>query len=188
MALRQRAEAIGRYLEAPARCQHCHGVIPIRAHRRPSEAKRKKYCNHSCAASANNRAFPKREPRPRFCKRCGSQVFLKARGYRRHCETCRAEIVAAGLSRKTVAEVKRAVLYEHARSVMRSEPKQCEACGYSKHVDVCHVRAVRLFPPETRLAVVNARSNLRHLCKNCHWELDHEESLAASLPPLRVAA
>ena len=52
-------------------------------------------------------------------------------------------------------------------------PKRCRACGYDKHFEVAHIRAISDFPPETAIAEINSLSNLVALCRNCHWELHH---------------
>ena len=46
-------------------------------------------------------------------------------------------------------------------------------CGYDKHVECCHIKAVSDFPDTALLGEVNAPGNLVLLCRNCHWELDH---------------
>jgi hypothetical protein len=45
-------------------------------------------------------------------------------------------------------------------------------CGYSRHVDVCHLRPVASFPPSATIAEVNAQDNLAAFCPTHHWELD----------------
>jgi hypothetical protein len=52
-------------------------------------------------------------------------------------------------------------------------PKRCVNCGYDKHIEVCHRRALTSYPLDTPIAIVNDLSNLVGLCPNCHWELDH---------------
>lgn len=52
-------------------------------------------------------------------------------------------------------------------------PRVCRNCGYDKHVEICHIRAINTFPDDTPISVVNDLANLVALCPNCHWELDH---------------
>ncbi|MFN8530060.1 MAG: HNH endonuclease [Anaerolineae bacterium] len=52
-------------------------------------------------------------------------------------------------------------------------PRVCKNCGYAKHVEICHIKAISSFPPETLVEVVNDAANLVALCPNCHWEFDH---------------
>lgn len=52
-------------------------------------------------------------------------------------------------------------------------PLGCAACGYSLHVDICHIRPVADFPDDATLREVNAPENLVALDKRCHWEFDN---------------
>lgn len=51
--------------------------------------------------------------------------------------------------------------------------KCCAKCGYNKHFEVCHIKPVASYPPETTIAEINRIENLLPLCPNCHWELDN---------------
>ena len=51
--------------------------------------------------------------------------------------------------------------------------KVCEHCGYSKHVEVCHIKPISSFSDDSLVSEVNDRSNIKILCPNCHWEFDH---------------
>lgn len=52
-------------------------------------------------------------------------------------------------------------------------PEICQHCGYSKHVEVCHIKPIASFSADTTLDIVNHESNLLLLCPNCHWEFDN---------------
>jgi 5-methylcytosine-specific restriction endonuclease McrA len=56
-------------------------------------------------------------------------------------------------------------------SSLQKQP--CQKCGYSLHVEFCHIQPITAFPEETELAVINDPSNIIVLCRNCHWEFDH---------------
>jgi predicted restriction endonuclease len=49
----------------------------------------------------------------------------------------------------------------------------CIACGYNKHVEICHIKPTSSFNKNTRLSVINSLDNLVSLCRNCHWEFDN---------------
>lgn len=70
-----------------------------------------------------------------------------------------------------------ALVRSRARSSLKKELQapRCEECGYSKHVEVCHIRPIGSFPLETRVIEINDRDNLKLLCPNCHWEFDHPQ-------------
>jgi hypothetical protein len=53
-------------------------------------------------------------------------------------------------------------------------PNSCLICGYTKHVDICHVKDIKDFDPNTELSEVNHPNNLVALCKNHHWEFDND--------------
>ncbi|MBI2976429.1 MAG: HNH endonuclease, partial [Chloroflexi bacterium] len=53
------------------------------------------------------------------------------------------------------------------------KPQSCFRCGYSLHLEVCHIRPIQDFSEDTPMSVVNSLDNLVALCPNCHWELDH---------------
>ena len=52
--------------------------------------------------------------------------------------------------------------------------KICHVCGYTKGIQVCHVKGIATFAPHTKIITINASTNLVYLCPNHHWELDHE--------------
>ena len=49
----------------------------------------------------------------------------------------------------------------------------CANCGYDKHVELAHIKAVADFDDDTLLSVVNSPDNVLSLCPNCHWEFDN---------------
>jgi hypothetical protein len=68
------------------------------------------------------------------------------------------------------AQVRQRARYTYRNS---ERPKYCVNCGYNKHYEVCHIRAINDFPLDATIATVNDLSNLVALCPNCHWEFDH---------------
>ncbi len=83
---------------------------------------------------------------------------------------------------RTLGDIHRAAKYQvsaHLRTIARYNydkanlPRVCANCGYDKHVEICHVKAINSFPAETPVAVINDVANLVALCPNCHWEFDH---------------
>ena len=72
-----------------------------------------------------------------------------------------------------------------ARTIM-SHIKECQKCGYDKHVEVAHIKAISIFDENTLISVINHPSNLLVLCPNCHWEFDHKSEYKESnlsVPP-----
>lgn len=52
-------------------------------------------------------------------------------------------------------------------------PLECAICGYSLHVDVCHIKGINEHEDTALIKEVNDIDNLIALCKNHHWELDN---------------
>lgn len=53
------------------------------------------------------------------------------------------------------------------------KPKKCLICGYDKHIEIAHIKAVSEFSDETLISEINDINNLMALCPNHHWEYDH---------------
>lgn len=138
-----------------------------------TETKNKKYCSRACAIKVTNKT-PKRAKVQRVCKVCSIAVT----GRRTVCDEHSAHVVkdmtlAEAVYEKHHRSSAYALVRSRARASVASEPVVCQTCGYDKHVEVAHIRAVADFPDDTMLSVINARSNLMLLCPNCHWEFDH---------------
>ena len=69
----------------------------------------------------------------------------------------------------------RVPIAKNARIVFRksNKEKKCLKCGYDKHYEVCHIKAVSDFTDTSTLEEINSLDNLIALCRNCHWEYDH---------------
>ena len=143
-----------------------------------------KFCSSSCAAIYNNTNFPKRKKKTRYCKYCGNVIPAG----RTVCDDCNPNSV--NWMERTLSDIHRAAKYQvsaHLRTIARSQyekanlPRVCANCGYDKHVEICHVRAINSFPEETPVAVINDLANLVALCPNCHWEFDHDLLLINNL-------
>ncbi len=138
-----------------------------------------KYCTRRCAAISNNKKFPKRTLEG-TCLTCK----LPVRSKRKYCSSCRPTFMTANV---TIGVYRNALsvkgkhpswLNSHIRGLNRTfnadlTKLPCHNCGYSKHVELAHIRGVATFPDETLVSEVNAKSNVIQLCRNCHWELDN---------------
>lgn len=70
-------------------------------------------------------------------------------------------------ARSSIQKIARKTYFENTK-----EPK-CAICGYSKHVEVAHIKAVSEFDNNTTIKEINSLSNLIGLCPNHHWEYDN---------------
>jgi hypothetical protein len=137
------------------------------------------FCSRSCAAQLNNKLTPKRKkiniPTPcacgqrkkkmsAMCKKCVStNLLLKTKS-------------DFAYNNKANAASRWCRLREHARNIAEENglyQKGCAKCGYSKHVEICHIKPLAEFPDTATIGEINNISNLIQLCPNCHWELDH---------------
>lgn len=182
--------AIERYYQNPNICFYCEEVIHV-TDGRVHNARRKKFCSCSCAASYNNFKVPKRKARMSGpCKLCGAEVpytKYKKGWYRRpYCDTClkvkRTRGAEVGeqtkqelFSRRKSWQSARAAIQKHAAAIFfdSNQKKACAICGYDKHVEVAHIHPVSEFPAETKVKQINRIENLVGLCPNHHWEHDH---------------
>lgn len=83
----------------------------------------------------------------------------------------------------TIADIQyhehhRSACYARIRSRARSIAKSlnwnsCRFCGYNKHIEIAHIKSISSYSIDTQINIVNHPSNLIPLCRNCHWELDH---------------
>lgn len=92
------------------------------------------------------------------------------------CLRCRVEKSSSRTLGDLRAEYGTHAFHAKVRGMARDAyegPKACAACGYSLHVDICHVRDIASFPSDATLAEVNAADNLVALDRRCHWEFDH---------------
>jgi hypothetical protein len=67
----------------------------------------------------------------------------------------------------------------YARKAYRKagRPQICKACGYSEHINVCHIKDIKDFPTDALIGEINHIDNLVALCPNHHWEFDHGKLL-----------
>lgn len=94
------------------------------------------------------------------------------------CRKCTAAQKTARAISRTVGEVKsvnKARWTHHVRHFAKQMYKfdSCEVCGYDKHVEIAHIKAVSSFPDTATIAEINSPDNVKGLCPNCHWEFDN---------------
>jgi len=134
------------------------------------------FCSRSCAAKRNNVLAPKRRPAGR-CSTCGVPIPRRNKYCPKHLldtRLDRSQPISAVADGSDHPACRHARLRQDARHVYRSaRPYRCVRCGYDKHIEVCHKRAITSFPLDTPISVVNSLENLVGLCPNCHWEFDH---------------
>ena len=156
-----------------------------------TDDKRGLFCSRSCAATYNNKKYPKRKRKPgyiydkysRFKEICSICGELKCK----YAETCLECMKALDVEKRYQTPVKdfvynngnARVKYSQIRKVARQFielweiPLVCVVCGYDLHVQICHIKPIAEFEESGRVIDVNGPNNLVCLCPNHHWELDH---------------
>lgn len=138
-----------------------------------------KYCSKSCSAIINGAKFPKRIARKNYCQKCGLEALYK-RKFCKQCFMLKSKRHYSTLEEVTYATGHKSNASSYVRTMAREENRDlqrspCFNCGYSKHVEICHIKSIRSHSPDTLISEINHRSNLLALCRNCHWEFDHGE-------------
>lgn len=144
------------------------------------------YCSKSCSAKHTNVIFPKRKTK-KLCIVC--QLPVKSYKHAR-CETHHKEYMDGRFehlkeltlesywNRDSLKNLHTSSKNAHIRGQARNNfkdliNKPCHSCGYSKHVELCHIKPVSQFKPTDKVKDVNSYENLIQLCRNCHWEFDN---------------
>ncbi len=156
-------------------CEECTTSFERVPHSKKDQLR---FCTARCVSHHTGKT------RRKLCKDCKTNFKSTRSGY---CEECsrRKQFTSKRLysMENTLGELRSlySISQYHAkiRGMSRSEyklhllPLECYHCGYTLHVDVCHVKAVKDFAPSSTLREVNSVSNLIALCRNHHWEFDN---------------
>lgn len=187
MAIRLRAEALYNYYKNPNICKFCGKAILVGPNQKVASVRKKKFCDQKCAARFNNQ-IPKRKRVliVSVCQRCGKEILGRKHSYlRKFCPECRYRAIK---TKKDAFEVQskssgHKYIRDAARDVVMSQKKTwaCIVCGYTKLVEVCHIKPVKDFPPEALLTDINSPDNLILLCRNHHWEFDHDKEIRKAI-------
>ena len=137
-----------------------------------------KFCSRSCSQTYNNKLRPKKKY---FCKKCGRFLYEGFNTkYTTLCNNCNPQNI--NWDTITYGELLDRRIYQahsHIRDIARrvyaksNKPKYCANCGYDKHYEICHIKAIESYDKTTPIASINNIHNLIALCPNCHWELDN---------------
>ncbi len=146
-----------------------------------------KFCNHSCSAkyTNKNRIIINSLKKEYFCFICKKSMGIGRKNKRKYCISCKKEYSPnyKDWSLVTIEQHFKNLPNFQANSRIRALGKgiykkskknfSCLNCGYSKHVEICHIKPISSFDRNTTISQVNDINNLVALCPNCHWELDN---------------
>lgn len=141
-----------------------------------------KFCSQSCAATFNNKIYIKKEKIYNSCECCSATIPVN----RSYCNKCvkKGKHLGGGknILDRTLGEIigakegcsRYTSIRSNARTIMHQYTNMtCQYCGYSTHVDICHIKPINSYSLDTKVSVINDVSNLLCLCKNHHWEFDN---------------
>lgn len=173
-----RKESLELYYSNPNYCLNCGKVIEILDNQRVSDVRRKKFCNHSCAASFNNRGIVRNAKtiKDTICPNCGGVKSRRAK----LCKECKAGI--EDISNNTLGYYTKGHKYltskcqairRHARKVLEesNREKVCQYCHnheFDDILEVHHLKGILQFDENSTLKEINSENNLVWLCPNHH--------------------
>jgi DNA-directed RNA polymerase subunit M/transcription elongation factor TFIIS len=141
-----------------------------------------KFCTRSCAAIFNNKAKPKRKLE-RKCSKCenivdNQRTVLCSLHLREYKSSVQYKEMTIGEYRNINIDKHPSWKHSSIRNFARSwfkhlRDKPCSFCGYDKHVELAHIKAITDFDDSALLKDVNSEDNIIQLCPNCHWEFDN---------------
>lgn len=152
-----------------------------------------------CSKSCSNKTRPRRTKKIAICdfEGCNNEVDYYTHRFCRTCKDMKRHHMAKRggklYSEMTISDFvvrKGANKFDSIRGAARTlfrnlENKCCEECGWSHHVEVCHITPICDFDLNTTIDVVNDMSNLRLLCPNCHWLFDNKKIHRVGLEPTK---
>lgn len=151
-----------------------------------TETNNPKFCSRSCSASYTNKIKPRRQT-TRICARpeCNNTVknhlTSLCKEHKKEYDSGRTyknKTLGDYTSKLSVKGKHPSWVFANVRQFCRSWNKEltlkpCANCGYDKHVELCHIKPLNSFTPDTTLEIINAPENVIQLCRNCHWEFDN---------------
>lgn len=107
----------------------------------------------------------------RFCDSCLKRHRAKSNGNTYIGDRTKGEVFQEAKSWTHA----RTPIVKHAKKVFDDSLKKdiCVECGYSLHIQVCHLKQVKDFSDDTLVSEINHIDNLVALCRNHHWEMDN---------------
>lgn len=164
----QKNEREQKYLLNPIRCAYCDAALPY-------HARRNKFCNHSCAASLNNKKYIKRThqenttcTRYNPCKNCGTLID----GYdRKFCNSQCAADYRWKIRKQEIIDYNGFVIENRSSSrrfLIDTQGHKCSICGL---VEWNKQLAPLVLDHIDGNADNNTLDNLRLVCGNCNMQL-----------------
>ena len=164
-------------------CAHCSKEFV------PTRINNTHYCSRKCSKAYQVKKYKLsiRKTCP-YCQRLIDGRSTKCRNCAPETEKIKKMTLLEYQEKESVKGRHASWINSHVRNFTRSwnrdlQKLPCQKCGYSRHVELCHVKAVQSFDKSTLLGIVNDPSNLVVLCPNCHWEFDNGYLSIEDIPP-----
>lgn len=179
----RRQQALNNYYAFPNHCLLCSSIIRVKDKEKVVETRKRKFCNSSCFAKHNNATRIRiKKPKPKTYCECGQETPNPT-----CCDACIAKKKLKGRlpfedrskgelfsSRKNWQSSRSSIVHKALKKYEKSGlPMTCKECGYSKHVEIAHRKAVASFPDSALFKEINHLDNLVPLCRNHHWEQEN---------------
>jgi hypothetical protein len=152
----------------------------------------KHYCSRTCSAKINNLGRMRNPAKLFICKNCNVE-FKRTYSHKRRglCKQC-TEIWKSHTSKEFQDKLKLKDFFNsssikgkhpswksaHIRELNRrrwdfDKFGSCVVCGYDKHIELAHIKAISSFDENATIGEVNSIMNVLPLCRNHHWEFDN---------------
>lgn len=164
-AKKLRTQALINYYKNPTICKNCNNIVNVLDSESPAVTKRKTFCSRNCAAIYNNSKRIKKQSLviPKLYKRNEPFAYIVTKTKKEIFDICKNW-------QSTRTQIRKHAVYVFYNS---SIPKKCKICGYNKHIQIAHIKAVKFFDDDVLITTINHIDNLIALCPNHHWEFDN---------------
>lgn len=144
------------------------------------KTKNQRFCSGKCRTRYHVRKWAERNAK--ICKHCGTKI--KHNASTNTCRKCLRENERKKLMETTLgdhlaqSQGEGKDRYNGIRGLAKAwnpdiNGNPCQNCGYDRHSELAHIKAISEYDRNAKLAEVNSPNNLLSLCRNCHWEFDH---------------
>lgn len=148
-------------------CDECY-ILSLKRREKKSKLKDAKLAKKKDSITKNNKT----------CIDCGDICKGKKR-----CQKCSNLFISNSINKETLGEciyyhLHKSSAYAKVRTRARLVAKRlgwtkCCICGYDKHIEIDHIKPISEFDLNCQISEINHEDNLRPVCRNCHWELQH---------------
>lgn len=149
----------------------CNGKFVV------THSSKRKFLNVSCSNKINKLKHGNyRENIERVCLNCNT---INERATSPFCSAlCKCFFDSKQITKQSLMKRGGANTYDNIRQRAKTITRQieninkCFVCGYSNHIEVCHINDIKDFANDASVYEINKLSNLSILCPNHHYEFD----------------